>query len=146
MEIVFSPSFRLALQLLQRDWNCSCPRLSLPWSRRCQHVCPDCGMIVQSSLPFGRITVAHTKPNGRLCGDGEFRKTHEIPVGRSSEARQRTASKPSKKASQSPAGSTRAAKAQPASQPGLAPLNPSAVARRAKSDGKGTFGSKRKSS
>ena len=33
-----------------------------------QHVCPDCGMIVQSSLPFGRITVAHTKPNGRLCG------------------------------------------------------------------------------
>ena len=32
------------------------------------------------------------------------------------------------------------------SQPGRAPLDPSAVARRAKSDGKGTFGSKRKSS
>ena len=109
------------------------------------------------------------------AGDGEFRKTHEIPVGRSSEARQRTASKPSKKASQSPAGSTRAAKAQPASQgaprwtqaqwhgvqkatekgplaastraakarpgrsqPRRPPLDPSAVARRAKSDGKGT--------
>ncbi|CAJ1336104.1 unnamed protein product, partial [Effrenium voratum] len=38
-----------------------------------QHVCPDCGMIVQSSLPFGRITVAHTKPNGRLCGRRRWR-------------------------------------------------------------------------
>ena len=38
-----------------------------------QHVCPDCGMIVQSSLPFGRITVAQTKPNGRLCGRRRWR-------------------------------------------------------------------------